>query len=60
MVRTRSHPMGPNLQGMISTRWGNAQAMYYNKSPHTRDSKVYDEKEWMSKMVGAFVDFSLR
>ena len=47
------------FKGRISNKWDKAQAMYYNKSPHTRDSKIYSDKEWISKVVGSFIDFSL-
>ena len=54
-------PLGgtTSLRGRLSSKWAQAQDLYYRDNPDTRDSKYFNGKLWASKLIGKLIKISL-
>ena len=47
------------FKGRISSKWAQAQDLYYRDNPDTRDSKYFNGNLWASKVIGKLIEISL-
>ena len=50
---------GQLFKGRLSSKWGQAQEIYYRENSETRETQYFSGKIWASKVIGKLIKISL-
>ena len=51
---------GHSCRGRTSSKWAQAQEIYYQDHPDTRDANFYSYRLWAKRIIGQLIEISLQ